>query len=96
MAHEDFVRDVIFEDAELVLTLMSEVPDDVCQSPVRVKRVQDARARQQQAPAGQDMSLVFFLDTLTKQQNPSIAGSISRAGKLRLSPSQRSKLSRTE
>lgn len=35
MAHGDFVRDVSPEDADLVLTLMSEVLDGVYQSPAR-------------------------------------------------------------
>jgi hypothetical protein len=43
MAHGDFVRDVSPEDADLVLTLMSEVLDDVYQSPARVKRAQMSR-----------------------------------------------------
>lgn len=68
MAHGDFVRDVSFEDADLVLTLMSEVLDDMYQSPARVKRAQDARARRQQAPIMPDTNLSILLDALTKQQ----------------------------
>jgi hypothetical protein len=53
MAHGDFVRRVSDEDAKLVLTLMSEVLDDVYQSPARVARAQAAREEgmQQQALA---------------------------------------------
>ena len=50
MAHGDFVQPVSPEDADLVLTLMSEVLGDVYQSPARVARAQAAReARQRQA-----------------------------------------------
>lgn len=73
MAHGDFVRDVSSEDAELVLTLMSEVLDDVYQSPARVKRAQDARAKRQQAPMASGTNLALLLDTLAKQQKPTIA-----------------------
>jgi hypothetical protein len=66
MAHGDFVRDVSPEDADLVLTLMSEVLDDVYQSPARVKRAQDARARRQQVSQVPDMSLL--LDAMAKQK----------------------------
>lgn len=49
MAHGDLGAKVTAEDAELVLTLMSEVLDDVYQSPARVARAQAAReARKQQ------------------------------------------------
>lgn len=57
VAHGDFVRDVGPEDADLVLTLMSEVLDDVYQSPARVKRAQDARMRRQQGPQASDTNL---------------------------------------
>lgn len=43
MAHGDFVQSVSSEDADLVLTLMSEVLGDVYQSPARVARAQAAR-----------------------------------------------------
>ncbi|MBA8958188.1 hypothetical protein JOJ86_001479 [Rhodococcus percolatus] len=43
MAHGDFVVEVPAEDAELVVTLMSEVLDEVYQSPARVKKATDAR-----------------------------------------------------
>jgi hypothetical protein len=68
MAHGDFVRNISLEDADLVLTLMSEVLDDVYQSPARVKRAQDARARRQQASQAQDTNLSMFLDLMAKQK----------------------------
>ena len=68
MAHGDFVRDVSFGDADLVLTLMSEVLDDVYQSPARVKRAQDARARRQQVPRMPETDVTILLNTLAKQQ----------------------------
>jgi Domain of unknown function (DUF4145) len=68
MAHGDFVRDISPEDADLVLTLMSEVLDDVYQSPARVKRAQDARARRQQATQVQDTNLSMLLDLMAKQK----------------------------
>ncbi len=43
MAHGDFVQPVSPQDADLVLTLMSEVLGDVYQSPARVARAQAAR-----------------------------------------------------
>jgi hypothetical protein len=43
MAHGDFVEPVLKEDAELVLTLMDEVLEEVFQSPARVYRRQQAR-----------------------------------------------------
>jgi hypothetical protein len=43
MAHGDFVQSVTPEDAELVLALMSEVLEDVYQSPARVARAQAKR-----------------------------------------------------
>jgi hypothetical protein len=68
MAHGDFVRNVSPEDADLVLTFMSEVLDDVYQSPARVKRAQDARVRRQQAIQGPDPNLKILLDTMSKQR----------------------------
>ncbi len=68
MAHGDFVRGVSSEDADLVLTLMSEVLDDVYQSPARVKRAQDARARRQQASQAQGTNLSTLLDVMAKQR----------------------------
>jgi hypothetical protein len=68
MAHGDFVGDVSLEDADLVLTLMSEVLDDVYQSPARVKRAQDARARREQGPLAQDTSLTTMLSVMARQQ----------------------------
>lgn len=68
MAHGDFVRDVSVEDADLVLTLMSEVLDDVYQSPARVKRAQDARVRRQQAPRMPGTDLAILINTVAKQQ----------------------------
>jgi hypothetical protein len=43
MAHGDFVEPVLKEDAELVLTLMDEVLQEVFQSPARVDRRRRAR-----------------------------------------------------
>jgi hypothetical protein len=43
MAHGDFVEPVSVEDADLVLTLMSEVLEEVYQSPARVVRARAAR-----------------------------------------------------
>lgn len=67
MAHGDFVGGVSPEDADLVLTLMSEVLDDVYQSPARVKRAQEARARKQQAAEVNDVKLSLLLDLIAKQ-----------------------------
>ena len=53
MAHGDFVGPVSKEDADLVLTLMDEVLEEVYQSPARVRRRRDARlAKQAAATAG--------------------------------------------
>lgn len=43
IAHGDFVEPVSKEDADLVLTLMDEVLEEVFQSPARVKRRRDNR-----------------------------------------------------
>jgi Domain of unknown function (DUF4145) len=43
MAHGDFVEPVAKQDADLVLTLMNEVLDEVFQSPARVERRREAR-----------------------------------------------------
>lgn len=44
MAHGDFVEPIDTEDAELILTLMTEVLDEVFQSPARVERARQKRA----------------------------------------------------
>jgi hypothetical protein len=44
MAHGDFVAPTAAADADLILTLMSEVLDEVFQSPARVQRARSARA----------------------------------------------------
>ncbi|MFC0539870.1 DUF4145 domain-containing protein [Kutzneria chonburiensis] len=49
MAHGDFVTPISFEEANLTLILMSEVLDDVFQSPARVQRARDARLARQTA-----------------------------------------------
>ena len=67
VAHGDFVRDVSPEDADLVLTLMSEVLDDVYQSPARVKRAQDARLRRQQGIQASDTNLSVLLNLMAQQ-----------------------------
>jgi hypothetical protein len=51
MAHGDFVQVVTPEDAELVLTLMSEVLEDVYQSPARVARAQAKREERKELEA---------------------------------------------
>lgn len=43
MAHGDFTKPVTKEDAEEIITLMSEVLDEVYQSPARLERVKAAR-----------------------------------------------------
>ena len=43
MAHGDFVDVLSQDEAELALTLMTEVLEEVFQSPARVKRARDAR-----------------------------------------------------
>jgi hypothetical protein len=50
MAHGDFVTPVTGEDADLVLTLMSEILDEVYQSPARVAQAQAARAARNATP----------------------------------------------
>jgi len=67
MAHGDFVGDISPEDADLVLTLMSEVLDDVYQSPARVKRAQEARARRQQPAQVPEANLSLLLNMMTQQ-----------------------------
>jgi len=67
MAHGDFVQDISDEDANLVLTLMSEVLDDVYQSPARVKKAQDARARRQQMLQTSDINLATLLSAMENQ-----------------------------
>lgn len=49
MAHGDFIDPVDPEEAQLMLTLMSEVLDEVFQSPARVVKAQAARQAKQQA-----------------------------------------------
>lgn len=44
MAHGDFVSPVTSEETDLVLTLMSEILDEVYQSPARVAQARAARA----------------------------------------------------
>jgi hypothetical protein len=44
MAHGDFVDEISIEDADLVLTLMAEVLDEVYQSPARVAQAKAVRA----------------------------------------------------
>jgi Domain of unknown function (DUF4145) len=44
MAHGDFISPVTSEEAELVLILMSEILEEVFQSPARVAKAQAARA----------------------------------------------------
>jgi hypothetical protein len=51
MAHGDFVQQVRPEDAELVLTLMSEVLEDVYQSPARVAKAQAKREQREELEA---------------------------------------------
>jgi hypothetical protein len=68
MAHGGFVREVRSEDADLVLTLMTEVLDDIYQSPARVRRAQDARARRQQMPQVPDDNLSILLNAIAKQK----------------------------
>lgn len=69
MAHGDFVGYVSDEDAKLVLTLMSEVLDDVYQSPARVAKAQAAReARGQQLQTSTNLSAA--LDQMYK--NPAL------------------------
>jgi hypothetical protein len=53
MAHGDFVTPVTNEEADLALTLMSEILDEVYQSPARVARARAARATRNAPPAGQ-------------------------------------------
>lgn len=52
MAHGDFVDSVTSEEAEEVLQLMSEVLDEVFQSPARVQRRRAARQAKHLLPAG--------------------------------------------
>jgi hypothetical protein len=52
MAHGDFVSPVPGEDADLILILMSEILDEVYQSPARVARARAARAARDGAPPG--------------------------------------------
>jgi hypothetical protein len=68
VAHGDFIQDVSPEDADLVLTLMSEVLHDVYQSPAVVKRAQDARARKQQAPQATTTSLSILVNSMANQK----------------------------
>jgi hypothetical protein len=56
MAHGDFVEPVNKEDAELVLTLMDEVLEEVFQSPARVRRRREARLARKAAPTGPERS----------------------------------------
>ena len=51
MAHGDFIDPVSSDEAELVLTLMSEILDEVYQSPARVARAQATRAAKKAAAA---------------------------------------------
>ncbi len=51
MAHGDFVEPVAREDADLVLTLMDELLEEVFQSPARVAKAQAARQAKRQRPA---------------------------------------------
>jgi hypothetical protein len=58
MAHGDFTQDVSSEDANLVLTLMDEVLNDVYRSPAKVARAQAAREARKQ----QEATLAAFLE----------------------------------
>jgi uncharacterized protein DUF4145 len=53
MAHGDFILPVTSEEAELVLTLMSEILEEVFQSPARVAKAQAARAAREAHSSGQ-------------------------------------------
>jgi hypothetical protein len=80
MAHGDFVQDVTPEDADLVLTLMSEVLDDVYQSPARVKRAQAARVRRQQETQTRDANLSLLINAMAKQNLAPLPAKLAGAG----------------
>lgn len=56
MAHGDFVSPVTKEETELVLTLMSEILEEVYQSPARVSKARTARAAKQGQASGQQVT----------------------------------------
>jgi hypothetical protein len=97
MAHGDLAEHVTNEDAELVLRLMSEVLDDVYQSPARVARAKAAReARKQQQlylaalkegklPSAQFPRLKPM--TMTSVEGKLSAGHVARAADLTDGPS---------
>jgi hypothetical protein len=83
MAHGDFVRPVSPEDADLVLTLMSEVLGDVYQSPARVARAQAAREERkrqaeqlaallQQKPFASSPAMAKVVESLAIGQAPPV------------------------
>jgi hypothetical protein len=53
MAHGDFTSPVTSEEADLTLILMSEILDEVYQSPARVARARAARTARNAATNGQ-------------------------------------------
>lgn len=56
VAHGDFVAPVREGDAQLILTLMSEVLDEVFQSPARVQRARERREKKATEPDSEQMS----------------------------------------
>jgi len=52
MAHGDFVQPVELEEAELALSLMDEVLEEIYQAPARVANARALRLQKKQAPAG--------------------------------------------
>lgn len=72
MAHGDFAQDVSREDANLVLTLMNEVLDDVYQSPARVQQAQQAREARKQA----EVKLAALLEQSKTSSSPALESAL--------------------
>jgi hypothetical protein len=70
MAHGDLGEEVTDEDAELVLTLMSKVLDDVYQSPAEVARAEAAREARKRQQAAQARLLAKAAESMASGQKP--------------------------
>ena len=67
MAHGDFVSPVTSEETDLVLTLMSEILDEVFQSPARVAQARAARAAREAQSNGQPPGTLSQMTAETSQ-----------------------------
>ena len=76
MAHGDFVTPIADEERELILILMSEILDEVYQSPARVAKARAARTARQTSAVGQS----------TGRLSPGFGGELGWVGKVACVP----------